>query len=68
MDEQIKLQNKLSVLNQLLDDRCDLYGVRNTICYLLDGGLTKEEILDLQFDKDDVEYVVSHQDEEYDCI
>lgn len=67
MDTEIKTKNKLSVLNTLLDDRCDLYGVKNTIAYLLDQGLIKEEILDLGFDEEDVEYVCEHPDDEYDC-
>lgn len=67
MDAEIKIKNKLSVLNTLLDDRCDLYGIKNTIAYLLDQGLTKEEILDLHFDEDDVEYVLENPDEDYDC-
>lgn len=68
MDAELKLKNKLSVLNYLLGDRCDMYGTRNTICYLLDAGLTREEILDLRFDEDDVDYVIANPDEEYDCV
>lgn len=59
--------NFMSVFNMLLDERCELYGVRNTICWLLDAGLTKEELLDLLFDEEDVDYVIAHPNEEYDC-
>lgn len=66
MDAEIKIKNKLSILNALLDDRCDMYGVRNTICFLFDQGLTFEEILDLGFERDDVAYVEENPYEEYD--
>ena len=61
------MDNKMSVLDMLIDERCEMFGVRNTICWLLDAGLTKEEILDLQFDEDDVNYVIENPFEEYDC-
>lgn len=61
------MDNKMSVLDMLIDERCEMFGVRNTICWLLDAGLTKEEILDLQFDEDDVNYVLENPFEEYDC-
>ena len=67
MDAELKLKNKLSLLNQLLDDRCEMYGIRNTISYLLDDGFTREELLDLRFDEDDVDYVIANPDAEYDC-
>lgn len=59
--------NFMSVLNMLLDERCECYGVRNTICWLLDAGLTKEELLDLLFYEEDVDYVIAHPNEDYDC-
>lgn len=61
------LKNKLDLLDFMLDDRCEMYGVRNTICYLLDYGLTKEEILNLKFDEEDLDYVIDNPNEEYDC-
>ena len=65
--QEVEKANRESLLNQLLDDRCELYGPRNTICYLFDFGLTRDEILHLNFDAADVDYVESHPNEEYDC-
>lgn len=58
---------RCALLDRLLDDRCDAYGVRNTIAYLIDLGLSKDQILDLNFDDGDVDHVFKNPDEEYDC-
>lgn len=65
--EETEAKNRESLLNQLLDDRCELYGVRNTICYLFDFGLTRDEIIALKFDANDVDDVQEHPDADYDC-
>ena len=68
IQEEVEKANRESLLNELLNDRCDLYGVRNTICYLFDFGLTRDEILHLNFDAEDIDYVESHPNENYDCM
>lgn len=59
------------LLNRLLDDRCDLYGARNTISYLLDEGYTRDDLIELDFDEEDVDYVIKALEEdpdvEFDC-
>lgn len=49
----------------MIDDRIEMYGVRNTISYLLERGFTEQDLLDLRFDEDDVKYVIENPDEEY---
>ena len=59
------------LLNRLLDDRCDLFGTRNTISYLLDEGYTRDDLIELDFDEDEVDFVIKALDEdpdvEFDC-
>ena len=45
---------KLELLDMLLDDRVEMYGVINTIQYLLDNDFTKEELLEMKFDEADI--------------
>ena len=52
-------ERKQFLLDTLIDDRCDLLGVRNTIAYFIDIGLDKEDLLELGFDEADIEIVMS---------
>ena len=45
---------KLELLDAMLDDRIEMYGVINTIQYLLDNDFTKEELLEMKFDAVDI--------------
>ena len=45
---------KLELLDAMLDDRIEMYGVINTIQYLLDNDFTKEELLEMKFDEADI--------------
>ena len=45
---------KLELLDAMLDDRIEMYGVINTIQYLLDNDFTKEELLEMKFDEVDI--------------
>ena len=45
---------KLELLEAMLDDRIEMYGVINTIQYLLDNDFTKEELLEMKFDEADI--------------
>lgn len=49
---------KLELLDTLLDDRIEMYGVANTIQYLLDNDFTKEELLEMKFDEADINEAV----------
>ena len=45
---------KLELFDAMLDDRIEMYGVINTIQYLLDNDFTKEELLEMKFDEADI--------------
>ena len=45
---------KLELLDAMLDDRVEMYGVINTIQYLFDNDFTKEELLEMKFDEADI--------------
>ena len=49
---------KLELLDAMLDDRIEMYGVINTIQYLLDNDFTKEELLEMKFDEADINEAV----------
>lgn len=51
-----------SLFEILIDARCDEYGVRTTIAWLFDQGLTREDILSLRFDEADVKAVEDNPD------
>ena len=56
---------KLELLDAMLDDRIEMYGVINTIQYLLDNDFTKEELLEMKFDEVDInEAIEEDMDEE----
>ena len=46
---------KLELLDAMLDDRIEMYGVINTIQYLMDNDFTKEELLEMKFDEADID-------------
>lgn len=45
------------LINQLIDDRCEQYGVGNTIAYLKDFGMQDAELVAIGFDVEDVSRV-----------
>ena len=49
---------KLELLDAMLDDRIEMYGVINTIQYLLDNDFTKEELLEMKFDEEDINQAI----------
>lgn len=49
---------KLELMDAMLDDRIEMYGVTNTIQYLLDNDFTKEELLEMNFDEADINEAV----------
>ena len=53
----------MNLLNLMIDDRCDMHGVRNTIIYLKDYGLTKDDIISLGFDSPIVQEVFDEDEE-----
>lgn len=57
---------KLELLDAMLDDRIEMYGVINTIQYLLDNDFTKEELLEMKFDEADIDEAVEDDMEEED--
>ena len=57
---------KLELLDAMLDDRIEMYGVINTIQYLLDNDFTKEELLEMKFDAADINEAIEDDMEEED--
>ena len=55
---------KLELLDAMLDDRIEMYGVINTIQYLLDNDFTKEELLEMKFDEADINEAVEEDMED----
>lgn len=55
---------KLELLDAMLDDRIEMYGVINTIQYLLDNDFTKEELLEMKFDEADIDEAVEEDMED----
>ena len=55
---------KLELLDAMLDDRVEMYGVINTIQYLLDNDFTKEELLEMKFDEADINKAIEEDMED----
>ena len=55
---------KLELLDAMLHDRIEMYGVINTIQYLLDNDFTKEELLEMKFDEADINKAVEEDKED----
>ena len=55
---------KLELLDAMLDDRIEMYGVINTIQYLLDNDFTKEELLEMKFDEADINEAIEDDTED----
>lgn len=47
-------EKMIELADVLIDDRINLYGVPNTIAYLMDFGFTDEELVEMGFLSDDV--------------
>lgn len=63
--EEKLLEDKLQyVANGFIDYKCDFDGVKETIaCLANDYDFTKEELLELHFDKDDIDEVLDGKEE-----
>ena len=59
---------KLELMDAMLDDRIEMYGVINTIQYLLDNDFTKEELLEMKFDEADINEAIEGDMEDIDPI
>ena len=55
---------KLELMDAMLDDRIEMYGVINTIQYLLDNDFTKEELLEMKFDEADINEAIEEDMED----
>ena len=51
-------------MDAMLDDRIEMYGVINTIQYLLDNDFTKEELLEMKFDAADINKAIEEDMED----
>lgn len=43
----------LNLLNEFIDDRIGLYGLENTMVFMLDCGLNYDDLIALNFDEED---------------
>lgn len=59
---------KLELLDSMLDDRIEMYGVTNTIQYLMDNDFTKEELLEMKFDEADINEAIEEDMKDLDLI
>ena len=55
---------KLELMDAMLYDRIEMYGVINTIQYLLDNDFTKEELLEMKFDEADINEAIEEDMED----
>lgn len=46
---------KKDLMETLLDDHLELYGIEDTICYLISLGLTRKQLQELRFNEKDIE-------------
>lgn len=63
-----RLTNKrlIDLLDDIIDNKCEMEGVRETIAYLISlADLTKEELLELNFDENDINIVMEENHNEY---
>lgn len=49
--------NKLELLDAIIDDRCSFYGVLDTINWLRGFGLDEHDLIDMHFDPENVKEV-----------
>ena len=49
---------KEQLLDRLIDELIDLHGIDWTIQYLVDFGLTQEQLIELKFDQIDIDFAV----------
>lgn len=53
----------LDLLNTLIDDWIDIYDIDDTIKHLIFAGATKEDLLELEFDEEDIDRVLEEMGE-----
>lgn len=54
----------LSVLDFLIEDEIELFGLDATVLKLLDSGVTPEELIDVfKFSKEDVDRIIDEDEE-----
>lgn len=49
---------KKKLLDRLIDELIDQYGINWTIQYLMDFGLTQEQLIELGFEQIDIDFAV----------
>ena len=50
------------LLDRLIDDLIDQYGINWMIQYLMDFGLTQEQLIELGFDQIDIDFATRSND------
>lgn len=53
---------KEQLLDRLIDELIDQYGINWTIQYLIDFGLTQEQLIELGFDQIDIDFATRSND------
>lgn len=47
-------EKMIRLADSMIDDRINMYGIANTIAFLMDFGFTDDELVEMSFDPDDV--------------
>lgn len=63
-EKEMSYENVMGILNYCIDYACNGNKVSEVIKWLLDGGCTKEELMCLNFSKNDIEQVMENMLEE----
>ena len=63
-DEGRQFDLAYSIMDRLIDDRIDMFGVVNTAAYLLEMGCTEEELLWLHFTQDTIDEAKVYEGED----
>lgn len=64
-DKNLKYDNVIAILDYILEYACELHKVREVIGFLMDGGVTEDELISLCFDKSDIERLKEDMEDEW---
>lgn len=56
--------NYKGIADSLIDNYCELFGIENCICYLMDIGCAKKDLVKMGFDLEDIEATECEESDE----
>jgi hypothetical protein len=56
------IEKKLNMLETFIDNYIDAFGLKNCIQYLLDNDFTKDELIAMDFDEEDIDKAIEEFD------